>query len=296
MPRDAPFIIVMPMNTLDPRLTREVQEWLQADSSERSVSKGADLLLSLSRNRALTNSYLRSPQKYEAKVVYELRKFLNIRLHNMSVADVARIEPDIMAKASELIDETPLDNPVGDEISSDNDSQLEISVDDEFPPATVAKGRRPDHDSLPEHIQDLWNSNGPRFQKIVLLFNELKAMSDMQPCDRFEKLSILASLDSKYRENLEAYDAYTPPPAPTPEELAQKQLADQERAQTEKALNAARKSLSKYKKVCKEADDPQTRERALDKMRTAVDTIRSLGGEFADTTVAELAELGISIG
>lgn len=41
-----------------------------------------------------------------------------------------------------------------------------------------------------------------------LLFNQLKAMSAAQPCDRYELLKQLRAADDKYRANWQKYDEY----------------------------------------------------------------------------------------
>lgn len=266
------------MAKIDRQLTKDIQDWLLTDNSKRDVAKGAEMLLALTRNRALTTSYLRNPHKFEAKVVYELKKHLKIRLHNMSVVDVANLEQTVMLRVADTVETAPA-----------------ISVNSEFPEATIARGRREDHESLPQHIRELWDSNKQTHQKIVLLFNELKGMSDMQPCDRYEKLSILDQLDRRYRDNLAAYDAYVAPPSPTPEIVSQPEAKAPINSEKEKQMNAARKTLSKYKKRCREAEDQSTKALAITKIQQAVDTIRLLGGDFSDSSVAELREFGISI-
>lgn len=254
---------------LDPVLTRKVQEWLDAPESERDIKEGATLMLQLNRNRALYNSVMLRPEKFKDKLVYELKKYLRMRLDDMTVSDVATMEAEVMPRAQETIDTLPV-----------------ISTDDEIPEGAIAKGRRPDHDSLPAHIRDLWDSNKQRYRKIVLLFNELKAMHDAQPCDRYEKLRLLDEADKKYRNNLQKYDEYvatTSAPAPVV-------AADQV-----KAVGAARKTISKYKKIiAANPKDPDKIKTAKSKIQAAVGVIRNAGAEFSDATVRELSSMGIS--
>lgn len=256
------------MRKLDHQLTENVRRWLMTPAADHNIASGAEMLLALTRNRALHNSFLRKPAKFMPKVEYELRKHLEIRLRDMSGADVAALESRVIPRVAQTVGSLPT-----------------ISSDDDFPEGTKAKGRRPDHDMLPQEIRDLWESNGPRYRKIVLLFNELKAMADMQPCDRFEKLAMLDDLDSRYRENLALYDAYDP---------AEPEAAAKSAEQTKK-VNAARKTLSKYKKrlLSMPADDP-SRAEALGKAQAAVDTILASGAGFTDLMKAELHAIGIT--
>lgn len=271
----------------DPKITKAVQDWLNTPEPERDIKAGADLMLSLNRNRALYNSVMRRPDKFLPKLVYELKKHLKMRLDNVAVADVVRMEALIMPSVRHTID-----------------SHVEISSEDELPEGTVAKGRRADHDSLPEEIRRLWDSNADRYRKINLLFNELKAMHDAQPCDRYEKLVILDELDKTYRANLEKYDNFVMP-APSPEtgEVPAEPSAgvvsapdgpDKAAAGNEKIVNNARKTLSKYRKQLSALgpDDPK-RLTALDKIQAAVNAITGAGAGMADETKSELVALGI---
>lgn len=257
---------------LDPILTNKVREWLNTPEHERDLKEGATLMLQLNRNRALYNSVIMRPEKFKDKLIYELKKYLRIRLDNMTASEVASMETEVMPRVQHTIDSMPV-----------------ISTDAEIPAATVAKGKRPDHDSLPASIRELWDSNKQRYRNIVLLFNELKAMSDAQPCDRYEKLRLLDEADKIYRSNLQKYDAYVPS-ATTPDAVEPAQSADMV-----KAIGAARKTISKYKKVI--ASNPDDREKidtAKAKIQAAVAVIRNAGAEFSEATVRELTAFGIS--
>lgn len=257
---------------LDPILTNKVREWLNTPERERDLKEGATLMLQLNRNRALYNSVMLRPEKFKDKLVYELKKYLRIRLDNMTASEVASMETEVIPRVQLTID-----------------SMAVISTDAEIPAATVAKGKRPDHNSLPAPIRELWDSNKQRYRSIVLLFNELKAMSDAQPCDRYEKLRLLDEADKIYRSNLQKYDAYTPSVA-TPDAVEPAQSAEMV-----KAIGAARKTISKYKKVIvSNPDDREKIDTAKAKIQAAVAVIRNAGAEFSEATVRELTAFGIS--
>lgn len=267
---------------LDPKITKEVQDWLNTPEEERDIKAGADLMLSLNRNRALYNSIIRHPAKFMPKLVYELRKHLKIRLANMSLADVARMEEKVIPLAQETVDTMPV-----------------ISTEDEIPEGKVARGRRPDHEQLPAHVQELWDSNAERYRRIVILFNELKAMNDLQPCDRYEKVAMLGELDKTYRKNLELYDGYVLEPSSPmgdddPVEPGSDDAQGGVSTDNEKTVNNARKTLSKYRKqLAGLAEDDPKRLTALEKIQGAVDAILACGAGVADDTRAELTALGI---
>lgn len=261
---------------LDPKITQDLQAWLNTPDQERDILAGAELMLRLNHNRALYNSVIRRPEKFRDKLIYELRKFLRIRLDDLTTSEVATLEKKIIPRVAETVTYEPV-----------------ISVEDEVPAGSIARGRRADHDSLPAEIRELWDSNAQRHRRIVIIFNELKAMSDAQPCDRYEKLKILDNLDRVYRANLEKYDAYVPG---TPIEGAPKaEKSPALSADVVKAVGAARKTISKYKKsISKNPGDSEKLETAKSKVQAAVDVIRGAGAEFSDATVRELSAIGIS--
>lgn len=253
------------MHKLDPKFTRRVADWLDTPPESQNVAEGAELLLAMSRNRALYNSIMRRPVDLKPKLVYELRKYLAIRNRNMTLPDVARHEQMVMSRVADTV------------------ACPAIDVDDELPAGTVARGRRPDHDSLPQEIQTLWDDNGERYRRIVILFNELKNMADKQPCDRAEKVWQLGKLDEQYRASLAAYDAYSPDaPATVTDADAARKIA------------AARKSISKYRKVLVETSpDPARRAECLARIQSSVDVILSMGAGVSDSSRADLVAMGI---
>lgn len=287
------------MNKIDFKLTEKIQDWLNTPASQRDIAAGAMMYLQLSRNQALYNSVMRKPEKFYAKLEYELRKFLRIRLDKMTIADVSRMESEITPRVVETIGEETV-----------------ISTDNEFPEGVTARGKRMDHASLPPEIQELWDSNAGRYRKIVILFNELKTMSGAMPCDRYEKLRMLDELDRTYRANLERYDnfeavaANSPSGAPAdslrsvfPSDgtgdscvLSAPAVESAAAADVARKISAARKFISSNKKVLAKMDaqDPMTGKLRA-KIQDAVDTVRTLGGGFADRQESELSSLGINL-
>lgn len=256
------------MAKLDQKLTAAIQDWLNTPEKSRDIPAGAQMLLSLNRNMAMFNSAMRRPEKYAAKVAYELRKYLNIRLHGMAVSDVVELEKQVMPCVAETVAV-----PMADLVPQ---SPAETG-------GKIARGKRPDHDALPEEIRDLYTANVERRRRIDILFNELKAMHDAEPCDRFEKLHILDEIESAYRKAWARYDAYCPgEPEPMPED------------EVKRRLSAARKTISKYRSVYEKSEGAR-RDAALEKVKAAAATVRELGGDFSDDTRFALKDMGIEL-
>ena len=248
------------------------------------------MLLKLNNNRFLYANILRRPDKYAEKVEYELRKHLHIRLDNMTNADVVRLEAKVIPAAKQTLASPP----------------AVVSTDAELPKANVARGRRADHDKLPAEVQALWDKNFTLYQTIKDLFERLKAMEKAQPCDRYEYLKLLDDADKQYRANLENYDNYVAPSAPSassPTSTAAKAKSPTKNAEDStsrdtdyRKINAARKTLSKYKKVFANAIEQGDFEKAATakkKVLDSVDAIRSAGGVVGAAVTNDLVGLGI---
>lgn len=186
---------------MDDKFTRQIQEWVNSDhSSDDAVRQGALMLLRLNRNKAYYQRACKMPQVYRSNVEYELGKHLRIRLADKTIADVREMIAAEMPKAQAIIREgAPVSTEEGQELPSYDENGSPI----------VRRGRRADHDQLPDEIAALWETNAERYKRIKQVFETLKANEDKEPCDRYDDCQILADLDSKYRKDMERYDSYT---------------------------------------------------------------------------------------
>lgn len=268
---------------LDNKLTESIQKWLDTAPDDRDIIAGATMLLQLNRNRAMFNTITRKPHKEADRLEYELRKHLKIRLDNMTIADVAKMDKKVIPSAKEVLETLPV-----------------VSTDDELPEARSARGRRQDHDTLPPHIQALYDNNINLYKKIKLLFEELKAMEDALPCDRYERLKLLDEADKTYRANLEAYDNYVNPAGNSADNDTDVDNCRQEPTNVDpvdvvKQIGAARKTISKYRsQLAKliEANDPKA-DAIRNKLQDCVRTIQTAGAGLAPATQSELERLGV---
>lgn len=194
---------------MDQTLTRRLQEWLSAPASERDLRSGAEMLLRLSRNRILYQNILRRPQQMAAKLEYELRKHLRIRLDGLTIRQVVLMERTVLPRARESLAAGATEPPGG---PAPTDGPAITTEADQ--PAPLHRGKRADHDRLPPEVQALWDENGDVWFKLRQTFETLKRMEAARPCDRYEYLKILKELDDKYRANLAAYDSYAATAAP----------------------------------------------------------------------------------
>ena len=251
---------------MDHKFTEKIREWLDKPVNERNLAEGATMLLQLNRNRILHQNIIRRGEKMMGKLEYELKKHLRIRDDGKTLHEVVAMERVIMPAVEQLVTK----------------------------PEAEHAGKRADHDELPEEVQQLWDGNFERYTKIKALFEELKAMEKMQPCDRYEKLKLLDEAEKAYREALTAYDSYVKEdnfPTKTEEQpVDPAELATQ--------IGNARKYISegkgKLKKLIDEGNEAKAatfREKIVERVRT----IQQAGAPISDDTLAELSELGINL-
>ena len=237
-----------------PILTSQISDWLNASPKQRSLEDGALLLLRLNANRIMYQQILRN--RLAEKLEYELQKHLNIRLHGLTRAEVAKVEKQVMPRLKK-----------------------ELANGEEY------RGRRADHDSLPDKVKALYERNGTRWRQMHRLFETLKTMRDAQPCDRHELVHQLIQLDDAYRADWEKYDHWNPedeePEAePEPTEAGVREII------------AARKAISYGRKKLASETDEAKREALLIPVKNAVSVLRSANQTFREDTIAALKELG----
>ena len=175
---------------MDHKFTEQIKKWLETPEAERDYSVGALYLLKLSGNRIM---YLNTVAQLDRKrqfVEYQLQKYYNFRVQALTHAQVQEMEQQVDAIVAEHI---PL-----------------AAKADEQP----QKGKRPDHDSLPDDIKAKFVENLSLLQRMRELHLKLRTLStEDSPCpdsERYPFLKELISLDKKLHANWEAYDRYVP--------------------------------------------------------------------------------------
>lgn len=265
---------------MDDKLTEKIQAYLNQSPGERNVEEGATMLLSLNRNQLFFQKVIRKPDSFADKVAYELRKHLQIRLDRQTVKDVVRMNQTVLPAAQIVLDEGA---PV---ISTDDDTPQE---------GKIAKGKRADHDALPEEIRLLWEENADLWFRIKDLFEQLKAMEHATACDRYEYLKQLDESEKRYRKNMQTYDSFVP--GATTSEGEKEDKVEDDPATIAKKVGAARKYLSDNKKKLAELkdSDPKKYLALLEKVQERYDYLISTGNAIEAEQVNELAALGLKV-
>lgn len=179
---------------MDNKFTELIGQWLQTPEAERDYSVGALYLLKLSGNQIMYRNIVAQLDRRHDVVEYQLQKYYNFRVQALTHSQVEEMQKEV-------------DVIVADHIP------LAAQADE-----TPQKGKRSDHDSLPDDIKAKYVENLSLLQRMRELHLRLRSFSlDNAPCpdsERYPFLKELISLDKKLHANWEAYDRYV---APDPE-------------------------------------------------------------------------------
>lgn len=244
---------------IDDKLTKEIQTFLDIDpKTDDDIIAGAGILLRINRNKALHQNICRKPQKLLSKLTYELQKHLRYRLDGLTLAEVRKQEAEVLPVVAEAIAEGC---PVTDDEETDAES------------TEPHRGRRADHDSLPDEIKALWTKNAERWKRMKEAFATCQELE--MACDRYEYVKMLSETYKKYREDMNTYDSYV---AGGDKDKAKAPSAD-------KAVSLARSYISKNKAKYDElvaSGDTDAASALKEKLQQRVDTLVANNAAMGD--------------
>lgn len=257
---------------MDQKLTKNIQDWLNAMPAEQDIQKGALMLLQCNRNKVLYNNILRQPEKLKEKLIYELRKHLAYRLDGLTLMQVKVMDKKVTTEVSDTIKKA------------------------ETAAKTPLKGQRPDHAQLPAEIQQLFFEAHDIMVSMRSVHEKLKLLNKERPCERYTFLKELIAMHDKYRDCYNRYDGY---------DATQAQKAEAEQPETEQGNVAeAAKAFGTYrgyllanieKLQALDADGKKSKaDRLREKMQARFDECKKYNMQFTEETLRQLGELGIS--
>lgn len=187
---------------MDHKFTEQIKQWLETPEAERDYTVGALYLLKLSGNQILYKNIVAALDKRHDVIEYQLQKYYNFRVKALTHAQVEEMSTQVEAIVAEHI---PL--------AAEADKQPQ-------------KGKREDHDLLPDEIKAKYVENLSILQRMRELHLRLRSLSlENSTCpdsERYPFLKELIALDKKLHANWEAYDRYV---APAPEAPSTKSKA-----------------------------------------------------------------------
>ena len=176
---------------MDHKFTELIKQWLDTPEAERDYSVGALYLLKLSGNQIMYRNIVAQLDRRHDVVEYQLQKYYNFRVQALTHVQVEEMSAQVEQIVSEHI---PL-----------------AAKSDETP----AKGKRADHEDLPDEIKAKYVENLSLLQRMREVHLRLRSLSlENATCpdsERYPFLKELISLDKKLHANWEAYDRYVAP-------------------------------------------------------------------------------------
>lgn len=272
--------------TINQNLTKKIIDWLAAEhDTDSDIRIGAELLLSVNHDSAMFNRIIRNPKRNVNFIKYKLEKIVNARIDGFTVNDIVALDKQITPEITAAMNSLPKPDP---------------DLDEELPePLPSTKGIRPDHESLPDNIKQLWTDNAERWKRIKETFETCKALID--PCDRYEYLKILKEAWYSYKRDMTAYDSFTA--TDDKQQNAQVLSAPALSSDEIKAVNNARSYISKNINKLLEArqhasDEPSDKAKTaytnlLNKIQERVNTLLNLKAEIGDDVRQALIQGGV---
>lgn len=178
-------------------LTPKVKAWLDTEPQKRSLEKGAELLLRITRNRILYNNIMRRLEARADVIEYHLKKIYSQRLVDTTHAEVRQM----MRNVEQIAESRGLNHAP----SAQERSEFQ-------------RGKRADHDELPAEIQQLYIDNADIMRRMRDAHTKLRLISpETSTCpdsDRYPIAKYLIEQDRIYRDNWNRYDHYIRGTAP----------------------------------------------------------------------------------
>ncbi|MBF1069827.1 MAG: hypothetical protein HXL30_00520 [Prevotellaceae bacterium] len=269
---------------MDKAFTQDIADWLETPREERDVRKGAELLLRINGNRHIYQLAMIRPETAHNHVEADLKKFLQIRLDGHTMESVRQMDSELIPKVQNIIT-----------TRQDESEDAPEETDDTAP---AHRGKRSDHNELPEEIRAIYERGGELFEKIKQIFTELQQMENAPACDRYEKLKVLKPLVKEYTDGWERYDNYN-------SDMLQEEAVEAvdeapEPGNEVKRVSAARKFISTHvakletllqAETIDEAEVENERRQIAERMAFIAET----GGSFKPDFAQRIHALGVDI-
>lgn len=286
----------------DITFTNKVKAWFDSEHTDDNIREGAMLLLQITNNRHLYQQIMMRPQHNLKKLEYELNKHLKYRMKGLSLDEVRKFDEVVTPVLQAAVDKAvQADIEAAADIPHLPVTEAEIT-DSIGPSAIIARGKRADHDQLPENIQQIWDANAALWKKIKEHFEVCKAFD--QACDRYESLNaangdfrkMLVTLKEEYyayKQGMEVYDH-----ANTADAEAQQEEKQSDAAITSKQIGNARSYITKNLDPLiglMEAGNTDKADALRAKVNERVQLLITAKAEITADTIAKLQQAGITM-
>lgn len=260
---------------MDNTFNLKIQRFLAlCKPSDAQIIEGATLLLQVSpeRSRGIYNSAIRRPQAMLPWIRTELKKHLAIRKRGLTSETVGQYNRETVKKVEQSLSIVPTTVQLG-------------KAETPQVPILGTRGKRADHDTLPEEIRRLWETNIDRWQQMRKYHAQLAQMiakPNYASCDGNELCYQLRQMDDALRADYAKYDSWHA-------SVSQK---DNVEVFTDnvKTIQNARTSISRG--LARKSDHTEA---SLKKLQNAVNTLFALKQTIKTETIEKLKGVGIVI-
>lgn len=263
---------------MDQNLIRKAKAFLDnEDPDDADIIEAATVLLRMApgRERALYNSTVRRPRAFLKWIRRDLRKYYDIRMRGLTNAQTKEYNEETVKIVTETLSQKP------ETLKDEEEDESKHSV-----PVQSIRGKRADHDTLPENIRSLWDKNAERWKKMRAMHAQLAIMiqsKDYQPCDGNELCFQLREADTALRNDYDIYDNYVLM-------SGSEEKKDDETVFTDnvKTIQNARSAITRNLK-----ENPT--EKQLQKLQDAVNALMALHQTLKPETIERLKAVGVAI-
>ncbi len=252
------------MNNLEQKYVDDVNAYLSLSANERDIEKGAMLMLKGNRNQTLYKTVIR--KSWSEKIEYELRKILGNRL---STVKVVTAEKNIISDMEMKL--------------------LQISKKPEI------KGKRSDHESLPDKIKTIPDVNTELYQKMRSIHEKLKVYNaeNYDAEKRKPLISEMLKIDATIIENWKTYDNFDP--ANPINQNVQKKSGDKlDIQEVQKYRTALSRAVSEIPEKIK-AGKTNLAEKQREKAQTCYEALIKDGQNFTPAMIEKLRNININL-
>lgn len=285
----------------DVKFTQKIKQWFDSEHTDENIREGAMLLLQINNNRHLYQQIMLRPQRMLEHLKYELQKHYDYRIKGLSLDEVRKFDGEVTPLLQKAVDSTA----DADKLAADVAPHLPFvdaeNADSIDATAIIAKGKRADHDQLPDEIKEIWDANIQRWKRIKELFEACKAYQ--LSCDRFEGLNaaneefqkMLLTLKTEYYAYKQSMDQYDHAVPGQPEETAETKT---DVVISANAIGNARSYITKnIDKLIQLKADGKTEqaEKLQANIEQRVKTLLDAKAEIKPATLDKIKEAGIVI-
>lgn len=178
------------------KIKSNLLKWMNTPEENRDYNDGLRLLADVSGNRSYLFS-IRDPEDRKDFIDYQLTKYIKLVVSDIQIEEVKEMTKKVETIVKENLSLTEEKEDAGH------------------------RGRRDDHDSLPDEIKALYVENLDLLRQIREIHLKLRMMTaeEMQnhkdgycyEADRHPLLAKIIDLDKRMHENWQKYDSYTEP-------------------------------------------------------------------------------------